>query len=178
MKRWKIVIATGVLSGAVIAGIAAQPTPPLRHSLAERNALCGDVPANYERGTFHTFAAAATELDSRNFNTFGSSAFDAFGRSFAHRVPQRLLAIEMAIYGYDFIGTHSGYLLFYRRPEGWFQSSSLPTLTAPNGEALPPVALPGDLDPEWPSPGLLVTQSPFIGAIVLPQQIVAIPCEG
>jgi|GEM_PF-6295877 len=138
---------------------------------------CGDIPPYYESTkAFQSFAKAYAVLDSPNFNRFRDSAFGGFGRSFAHPIPQRKLAAQLAIYGYDFIGEYRGYLLFYRRAEGWWQAGTLPSLTAPNGERLPPLQLPSDLNPEWPSPGLVVSQAPFIGAIVLPQQIIAIPC--
>lgn len=166
----------GIVLGAWIAAGSAASSSSAKKAV-KRPFVCGDIPARYDSAKpFRTFAKAYAVLDSPNFNAFKESAFSSFGRAFAHPVPQRKLADQLAIYGYDFIGTYRGYLLFYRRAEGWYQAGSLPTLTAPNGEALPAIQLPQDLNPMWPAPGLLVSESPFIGAIVLPQQIIAIPC--
>ncbi len=126
---------------------------------------------------FQSFEKAYALLDSPNFRAFNDSAFAAFGHTFKHRIPQRKLAAQLAIYGYDYIGAYRGYLLFYRRAEGWLQMTAAPTLTAGNGQILPALQLPSDLNPEWPSPAMVVSQTPFIGAIVLPQQIIALPCE-
>lgn len=175
MNLWRTLAAAAVLSGAAMAGIAAQPraSAPVHH-----REMCGDIPLHYSRTTFHAFSEAASELDATNFNAFEQSGAGAFGHSFTHRVAQRRIAAQLSIYGYDYIGAHRGYLLFYRRPEGsWQPGGSLPRLTAPNGESLPSFSLPPDLNPQYPPPDLLIQRSPFIGMIVLPQQIVALPCD-
>lgn len=142
----------------------------------EHGAACGDIPARYDSRTFKTFKRAYSAIDSLNFTTFTKDALGVFGHTFYHRLPQRKLAAQMAIYGYDYIGAYKGYLLFYRRFEGSWQPGGAIQLAAPNGELLPPIQLPSDLNPEWPAPGLVVSQAPFIGGIVLPQQIIAFPC--
>ena len=181
MNLSKFAVITAGLCAIVIASLAAQPSPhPARAPRAPHAAhkdACGDIPIAYDARTFRAFTQASSNLDSPNFSAFKSEAFDEFEHAFSHGVPQRELAARLAIYGYDYIGSYRGFILFYRRPEGWWQTSSIPLLTAPNGEVLPPVSLPYDINPEWPAPGLLVTQSPFIGAVVLPQQIIALPCR-
>ncbi len=155
---------TGVVSGA--------PS----HAKHDRGA-CGSRVVTYSHGTFSGFTSAFLMLGSNNFNTFDLGTFLGFGRTFAHRLPERKLSEQLAIYGYDYLGAYRGYLLFYRRPVAWLQVTSLPPVIAPNGEAIPQVPLPSDLNPEWPSPGMLVARSPFLGAVALPQQIIAFPCE-
>lgn len=177
MNLWRTLAAAAVLSGAAIAGIAAQPHAPA-HPPAHHREACGDIPLHYSRTTFHAFSEAASELDATNFSTFDERESGEFGHAFTHRVPQRRIAAEMAIYGYDYIGAHRGYLLFYRRPEGsWQPGGALPAIKAPNGQLLPSYSLPPDLNPQYPPPELLVQRSPFLGMIVLPQQIVALPCD-
>lgn len=99
-----------------------------------------------------------------------------FGHTFTPRESLKDIVDAFSIYGYDYIGNHDGYLLFYRRPLAWLQITSLPPIVAPNGQLLPGPVLPPDLDPEWPAPGIIARTPPFIGAIVLPQSIVAYPC--
>jgi hypothetical protein len=154
-------------------GIAALAAPK---PLTEQGRACGDIPAHYGPRTFKTFKGAYAAIDSPNFTTFTRDALGVFGHTFYHRLPQRKLAAQMAIYGYDYIGAYKGYLLFYRRFEGSWQPGGAIQLAAPNGELLPPIQLPSDLDPQWPAPGLVVSQAPFIGGIVLPGQIIAFPC--
>ena len=126
---------------------------------------------------FHTFRWTLPELPDDLFDHFSRHRF-TFGRSFMRRpLPLRAIAREFSIYGYDYIGARDGYMLFMRRPINWVSVSAPPRLTAPNGQLLPPLNLPSDLNPEWPSPQLLVQRNPFQGAIVLPQQIIAFPCE-
>jgi hypothetical protein len=99
-----------------------------------------------------------------------------FGRTFSQRESLKDIIDAFSIYGYDYIGNRDGYLLFYRRPLAWLQITSLPPIVAPNGQLLPGPVLPPDLDPEWPAPAIIARTPPFLGAIVLPQSIVAYPC--
>lgn len=192
MNVSKSLLAAVALAALAIPGIAQQvspspspsPSPSFRstafkHHVHEKGRACGDIPIRYESTQLYkSFYKAYAVLDSPNFNTFKDSSFAAFGHTFTRHIPQRLLAAQLAIYGYDFVGTYRDYLLFYRRYEGsWQPGGGGLQLTAPNGEALPRIQLPYDLDPQWPAPSLVVGQAPFIGAIVLPQQIIAFPCE-
>ncbi len=151
--------------------------PVHRERGSKRDRGCGSRVITYSHGTFTGFTSAFSMLESKNFNAFDRGTFRGFGRAFAHRLPERKLSEQLAIYGYDYLGAYRGYLLFYRRPVGWLQVTSLPPVIAPNGQAIPQVPLPSDLNPEWPSPGMLVARSPFLGAVALPQQIIAFPCE-
>lgn len=137
-------------------------------------AACGsDLHPAYTATAFHEFSDAVRQFNSEGFTHFNHSGF---GGTFERHLPLRRIAAALSIYGYDYIGTYDDYALFYRRPVGWVQTTSIPRLTAPNGELLPPIHLPADLDPEWPSPSILAQTPPFIGATILPQAIVAYPC--
>lgn len=187
MRLWKPAIAITVLCGLAIPGIAGQiGRPPAKapahaqsgtHNRTDADA-CPKLPSGYgaPRGNFTAFSDSVPLLDATSFKALAHTNFGKFGRTFGHRVPARQLADQLAIYGYDYIGNYREYMLFYRRPEGWWTASSLPPLFAPNGERLPDVQMPTDLNPEWPAPALVAGRAPFRGAIVLPQQIIAIPC--
>lgn len=159
------------LAGCVWLAAAAQPKtrPP-----ASAEACPAPQP---QAATFHTFKWDYPMLRESDFRELRLLRTSAFGRTFAHEESLREIARQFSIYGYDYIGSREGYMLFYRRPVAWVQTTSLPRITAPNGELLPPLQMPSDLDPEWPSPAVLAHSAPFAGAIVLPQQIVAYPCS-
>lgn len=137
---------------------------------------CADVPRFYDASHASAFARARYALETTNFTAFDDAA-NTFGHTFAHAAPARLLARELAVYGYDFVGAYGGYLLFYRRAAGSWQPSTMPPIVAPNGELIPSLPLPPDLNPAFPAPDALVAHAPFVGGVVLSQQIVAFPCD-
>lgn len=148
--------------------------PALSKRTPHEARACGSELRPAAVGAFRPFTRAVREL---NFGTLFHAGRSNFGHAFTQRIPLRRIAEQLSIYGYDYIGTYEDYALFYRRPEAWFGAAALPRLSAPSGELLPPVSLPADLVPEWPSPEILEQTPPFLGAIVLPQQIIAYPCN-
>lgn len=172
-KRGRIAV-TVRLAVLIACAVMLYAVPALSKRTPHEARACGSDLRAPGIGAFRTFSTVAREL---NFGTFAHLHRSSFGHTFGQRIPMRQIAEALSIYGYDYIGTYDDYALFYRRPEAWFGSASLPRLTAPNGELLPPVSLPADLDPEWPSPEILAQTPPFLGAILLPQQIIAYPCN-
>ncbi len=171
MKRtvhWAI---SAALAGCVWLAAVAQPKtqPP---------AVSADgCPAPLqEKGTFHTFHWYYPILAESDFQTLRARHRIVFGHSFADELPLVQIAALFSVYGYDYVGSRDGYMLFYRRPVSWVQTTSLPRIKAPNGQLLPELQMPNDLDPEWPSPWVLTHSTPFAGAVALPQSIVAYPC--
>ncbi len=113
-----------------------------------------------------------TRVGSTAFRSFGSSGF---GRLFRPHVPIGRLSADLAIHGYDFIGTDQGYALFYRRPLAIYRIASLAPALSPQGYFFSAEINP-ELNAIFPPPFLLAHQWPFNDAVILPQQIVAFPC--
>lgn len=169
-------IALGAVLAAALAGclwMAAAAQPKARAPVNDAGACPNPVAA---RSAFETFGPKYPPLTGPAFRELAMLHRSAFGHTFVRRQELDDIAALFSVYGYDFIGSLDGYMLFYRRPVAWVQMTSIPRLSAPNGELLPQLALPGDLDPEWPSPAIISHTAPFLGAIVLQQQIVAYPC--
>ena len=164
-------VLAALLAGCLWIAAGAQPKPHASSSAADE---CPSATA--ARSAFHNFGPNYPLLTGRDLRELEMRHRSAFGHSFVRRGELDDIAALFSVYGYDFIGSLDGYMLFYRRPVAWVQVTSVPRLSAPNGELLPQLSLPGDLDPEWPSPSIIAHTAPFLGAIVLPQQIVAYPC--